>query len=91
MRKSLSAAQTNRREGCIMKDIPLTGPQQQAAQKMFAWLDCTKDAVDDGTGREEAQPDGTALSPHERGCGRAYPIRGTNHEDLAEWCMRHES
>lgn len=74
-----------------MKDIPLTESQQQAAQKMFQWLDCAKDAVDDEAGHAQAQPDGTALPPHERGCGRAYPIRGTNHEDLTEWCTRHES
>lgn len=36
-------------------------------------------------------PSGIALPPHERHCGRAHPMRGTNSEDLTEWCIRHET
>ncbi|WP_281692563.1 hypothetical protein [Agathobaculum desmolans] len=39
----------------------------------------------------EEVPDGIALPPHERHCGRSHPMRGTNSEDLTEWCIRHQT
>lgn len=75
-----------------MNDMPLNTSQQDAAQKIFQWMECTmKTSSDEGGQMEDGQPDGIALPPHERECGRAHPIRGTSHEDLADWCMQHET
>lgn len=38
-----------------------------------------------------AVPQGIALPPHERDCGRSHPMRGTNSEDLTDWCIQHET
>lgn len=42
-------------------------------------------------GTEEEFAAGVALPPHERHCGRSHPMRGTNSEDLTEWCIEHET
>lgn len=77
----------------MMQQKPLTPQQKDAAEKVFTWMSCsTAASVNGDTGNEEdGQPSGVALPPHERGCGHAHPMRGTNHEDLCEWCTRHES
>lgn len=75
-----------------MKDMPLNTSQQDAAQKIFQWMECTMTtANDDDSQKKDGHPDGIALPPHERECGRAHPIRGTSHEDLTDWCMQHET
>lgn len=44
----------------------------------------SKNCVD---GMESA---GKAISPHGRGCGKGHPMKGTNSEDLREWCGEHQ-
>ena len=64
----------------------------EAAQKQFEWLSCSKPAVSSNDGEDpNSAVEGIALPPHERGCGRAHPMRGTNSEDLTEWCTKHET
>lgn len=66
----------------------------EAAQKQFEWLACSKPAIaahDDGGEATDGVAEGIALPPHERGCGPAHPMRGTNSEDLTEWCTKHET
>ena len=77
-----------------MKQEELSSQQAQAAQKAFAWMARSKPSVSARDGEQpenNGKPDGIALPPHERGCGPAHPIRGTNREDLAEWCAHHQT
>ena len=63
--------------------------QMKAAEKAFAWMRCSKPSV---AAREpENQPEGIALPPNSRGCGTAYPMRGTDRETLNAWCREHET
>lgn len=83
-----SVRKTTDKEGCAIKQDKIKQYQMEAAQKQFEWLACSKPAVanDDNDAVE-----GIALPPHERGCGHAHPMRGTNSEDLTEWCTKHET
>lgn len=77
-----------------MKHKELSQNQAQAVQKEFEWMARSKPSVAArGNGQEETDcaPEGIALSPHERNCGRAHPMRGTNSEDLTEWCTKHQT
>ena len=68
--------------------------QMEAAQKQFEWFSCSKPTAlpqDGGRQASDGAPEGIALPPHERGCGSAHPMRGTNSQDLTEWCMKHET
>lgn len=64
----------------------------EAAQKQFEWFSCSKPSTACSDGEEaDGVAEGIALPPHERGCGHAHSMRGTNSEDLTEWCTKHET
>ena len=64
----------------------------EAAQKQFEWFSCSKPSTACKDGDEtDSVAEGIALPPHERACGHAHPMRGTNSEDLTEWCTEHKS
>lgn len=66
--------------------------QEQAAKKQFEWLNCSMpQPIAQAADSAGKTPEGIALPPHERNCGKAHPIKGTNSEDLAEWCREHET
>ncbi len=71
--------------------------QLQSMRKGLEWMNVSKPSVaarQIGLDESEAaneQPSGVALPPHERHCGRSHPMRGTNSEDLTEWCIQHET
>ena len=72
----------------------LSRAQEASASKNFEWMARSKPSVAArGGGQEETDsaPSGIALPPHERDCGRAHPMRGTNSEDLTEWCTKHQT
>lgn len=80
-----------------MEKNEISKEQIDAAKKSIEWMELSKPSVaarEIGLDVSEAQaedvPDGIALPPHERDCGRSHPINGTNHEDLREWCGEHE-
>ncbi len=82
------------KEGCAIKQDKIKRYQMEAAQKKFEWLSCSTPAASSQDGEAEASdgvPEGIALPPHGRGCGHAHPMRGTNSEDLTEWCTNHET
>ncbi len=65
----------------------------ESAKKGIEWMEISKPSVaarSEGTNKSE-HVSGIALPPHERDCGRSHPIRGTNSEDLTEWCISHET
>ncbi len=62
----------------------------ESAKKGLEWMEISKPSVAARTG-EQNEPEGIALPPHERDCGRSHPMRGTNSEDLTEWCIKHET
>ena len=77
-----------------MKQNEYTQAQADSARKSFEWMARSKPSVAARSGgQEEADgaPSGIALPPHERDCGRAHPMRGTNSEDLTEWCTKHQT
>lgn len=77
-----------------MKHNELSHNQAQAVQKEFEWMARSKPSVAARSTDQKEQdgtPEGIALPPHERDCGRAHPMRGTNSEDLTEWCTRHQT
>lgn len=88
-----SVRQNTEKEGCAIKPNKIKQYQMEAAQKQFEWLACSKPAAAQAVGDETSDgvPEGIALPPHERDCGRAHPMRGTNSEDLTEWCTKHET
>jgi len=64
-----------------------------SAKKGIEWMEISKPSVSarsDGLNGQN-KPDGIALPPHDRDCGHSHPMRGTNSEDLTEWCIRHET
>lgn len=66
-----------------------------SARKAFQWMERSKPSVS-ARGEvafppEDDTPDGAAYPPHERDCGRAHPMRGTDSENLTAWCREHES
>ncbi|MGI6181239.1 MAG: hypothetical protein ACOYIE_04085 [Agathobaculum sp.] len=67
----------------------------ESAKKNFEWMEvsmpCTAAQAWNQADGGEDSPSGIALPPHERDCGRSHPMRGTNSEDLTEWCIRHET
>ncbi|MDO5142096.1 MAG: hypothetical protein Q4D31_03665 [Eubacteriales bacterium] len=80
-----------------MHEHGLTAYQMAAARKSFEWMErsgpsvAARDAHAQPRHDHEAAPEGIALPPHTRDCGRAHPMRGTNSEDLTDWCIRHET
>lgn len=72
----------------------------ESAKKNLEWMeiskpsvaarDCCTDSCDPSQPANQVTS-GVALPPHERDCGRSHPMRGTNSEDLTEWCIRHET
>lgn len=89
-----SVRQTTDEEGCVIEQDKRKKYQMEAAQKQFEWFSCSTPAAaahDAGEEMTDGAPEGIALSPHDRGCGHAYPMRGTNSEDLTEWCIKHET
>lgn len=60
-------------------------------------MECNKPSVaaqsdkKNTTNQNGVHPQGVAYPPHSRDCGPAHPIAGTNHDDLYEWCMEHET
>ena len=77
-----------------MKHSQLSHQQAESAQKNFEWMARSKPSVAARSGEKEAHdsaPSGIALPPHERDCGRAHPMRGTNSEDLTEWCTKRQT
>lgn len=87
-----SARKTTDKEGCAIKQDKIKQYQMEAAQKQFEWLSYSKPATACSDGEEpDSAAEGIALPPHERGCGHAHPMRGTNSEDLTEWCTKHET
>ena len=79
-------------EGCSIKQNKGKMYQVEAAQKQFEWLERSIPAAVSSNNQEaDGIPGGIALPPHERDCGHAYPISGTNSDDLTEWCIRHET
>lgn len=80
------------KEECAIEQDKKKLYQEQAAQKQFEWLArSTPAALCSDQYEKDGVPEGIALPPHERDCGRAHPMRGTNSEDLTEWCIKHES
>ena len=74
----------------------------EAARKSFQWMERSKPSVaargdvdlpSDSRRLFETGdlPDGIAVPPHERDCGRAHPMCGTDSEDLTAWCREHET
>ncbi len=61
------------------------GQNAEAVADLSSVVECHR------TGGGEEVPEGIALPPHERDCGRSHPMRGTNSEDLTEWCIKHET
>ena len=76
-----------------MKNNELTHNQAQAVQKEFEWMARSKPSASARCSKsaQNGQSDGIALPPHERDCGRSHPMRGTNSEDLTEWCVDHQT
>ena len=75
-----------------MKQHQLSYDQMDAAEKAFQWMERSKPSVSARSApQEDGSPSGIALPPHERGCGRGHPMRGTNSDDLTEWCRAHET
>lgn len=70
--------------------------QLDSAKKNIEWMELSKPSVaardtqDGAPTADEAFPTGKALSPHDRDCGHAHPISGTNSDDLRDWCGEHE-
>ena len=54
----------------------------EAARKSFQWMERSKPSV---------AARGIAVPPHERDCGRAHPMCGTDSENLTAWCREHET
>lgn len=81
-----------------MKQKKVSERQLASAEKNIEWMEVSKPSVAareiglevSSATPDEAVADGKAMRPHERGCGRSHPIRGTNSEDLREWCGEHE-
>ena len=74
----------------------------EAARKSFQWMERSKPSVaarGDVDLRSDSRrlfeagdlPEGIAVPPHERDCGRAHPMRGTDSDDLTAWCREHET
>lgn len=73
----------------------------QSAQKNIEWMERTKPSVAARADNDNVQyvnplgdtvtVSGIALPPHERDCGRSHPMRGTNSQDLTDWCIKHET
>lgn len=73
----------------------------ESAQKNIEWMERAKPSVAARTDNEHTQyvnplgdtvtVSGVALPPHERDCGRSHPMRGTNSQDLTDWCIKHET
>ena len=72
----------------------------EAARKSFQWMERSKPSVaargdvdlpSDSRRLFETGdlPEGIAVPPHERDCGRAHPMCGTDSEDLTAWCREH--
>ncbi len=65
----------------------------ESAKKGIEWMELSKPSVAARSGCGDCADDqsasGIALPPHERDCGRSHPMRGTNSEDLTEWCIDH--
>lgn len=82
-----------------MSEEKVTQNQMESAKKGIEWMEISKPSVaardiglDVLSGDDEKnQPAGIALPPHERDCGRSHPMRGTNSDDLTEWCIKHET
>ena len=72
------------------------------ARKSFQWMERSKPSVS-ARGEVDFPPDsrrlsgegdlpeGIAVPLHERDCGRAHPMRGTDSENLTAWCRDHET
>ena len=78
----------------------VSAQQLESAKKNIEWMEQSKPSVAARSSEHEisnchrqkdVQTQGEALPPHERNCGRAHPMRGTNSEDLTEWCIEHET
>lgn len=90
--KVCSACKTTDEEGCAIKQDKIKQYQMEAAQKQFEWFSCSTPSTANKDGEEnDSIARGIALSPYERGCGQSYPMRGTNSDDLTEWCIKHET
>ncbi len=68
----------------------------ESAKKGIEWMELSKPSVaarssDCTDCADDQSTSGIALPPHERNCGRSHPMRGTNSEDLTEWCISHET
>ena len=77
-----------------MKHSQLSHQQAESAQKNFEWMARSKPSVaarSGGNEEHDSAPSGIALPPHERDCGRSHLMRGTNSEDLTEWCTKHQT
>ena len=91
------------REG-VMKMMPYDENENRfdAVRKSFQWMERSKPSVaargdvdlpSDSRRLFETGdlPEGIAVPPHERDCGRAHPMCGTDSEDLTAWCREHET
>ena len=77
-----------------MKSNELSDHQAQAAQKAFAWMACSKPSISARSSQPEEDDgvaEGIAVPLHKHGRGRSHPMRGTNSEDLTEWCIEHQT
>ena len=76
-----------------MKNNELTHNQAQAVQKEFEWMARSKPSASARCSKsaQNGQAARFALPPDARDCGRAHPMRGTNSEDLTEWCVDHQT
>lgn len=82
-----------------MKKNKMSADQINSVAKGIEWMERSKPSVaarSAGSNMTQSaqngvQPHGVAYPPHERDCGPAHPMRGTNHDDLYEWCMEHET
>lgn len=81
-----------------MEQPEVTKRQLESAKKNIEWMERSGPSVaarnlnlDVSAAGETDTPQGVALPPHERDCGRSHPISGTNSEDLRDWCAEHET
>ena len=73
----------------MSKNNDISKNQLESAKKGIEWMERSKPSV--AARSNGVTTEGIALPPHERDCGRAHPMQGTNSEDLTRWCIEHET
>ncbi len=95
--QTLFLSQNMCQEVFVLKENKMSADQINSVAKGIEWMERSKPSVAARSDKQKTSnqngvnPQGVAYPPHARDCGSAHPMQGTNHDDLYEWCMEHET